>query len=88
MSEDLDKKSYTMDIDNSLIVIPTNREEDSSDEKIIKDLSILIRDSDSKEPITLFSSQREITYDPSKYRLLPKMKVGDIMIDIPNVENT
>jgi hypothetical protein len=44
--------------------------------------------SDIKEPITLFSSQREIIYDSFKECLLPKMKVGDVMTDIPNVENT
>jgi hypothetical protein len=34
----------------------------------------------------LFSSQREITYDPFKDCFLLKMKVGDVMIDILNVE--
>jgi hypothetical protein len=61
VSEDLDKKSCSIDIDNTLIMTPTNHEEDSLDEKIIKDLS------------TLFSTQREITYDSSDGCLLPKM---------------
>jgi hypothetical protein len=41
-------------------------------EKIIKDLSTLIIEAmnwDSKEPIILFSSQREIIYNPFKDRL-------------------
>jgi hypothetical protein len=92
LSEDLNKKSFSLDIDNSLF-IPTISGDDSSDEEIITILSNLIvksTNSEAKESITLFSTEKEkeITYDPSKDCLLHKMKLSDIMTDILDIENT
>jgi hypothetical protein len=64
MSEDLDKKSGSLDIDNSLFVPPTTNRDDSSDEKIVEDLSNLIiksTNSNTKNCVTLFSTEKEIT---------------------------
>jgi hypothetical protein len=44
--------------------------------------------SNKKDPITLFSTEKEITYDSSKDCLIPKVKVGDVMTHIPDIENT
>jgi hypothetical protein len=59
---------------------------DSLDEEIITNLSNLIIESanlNKKNPITLFS-----TYNPSKDSLVPKVKIGDVMIHIPDTKNT
>jgi hypothetical protein len=36
----------------------------------------------------LFSTEKEITYDPSKDCLLPKVKIGHVLTYIPDIENT
>jgi hypothetical protein len=63
----------------------------SSDEEIITNLSNLIIESknfNNKDPITLFSTEKEIIYDPSKDCLIPKIKIGDVLTYIPDIENT
>jgi hypothetical protein len=68
LSDDLEKKSFSLDIDNSLFIPPTTSGDDSSDKEIITILSNLIIESinlNKKDPITLFSTEKEIIYDPS-----------------------
>jgi hypothetical protein len=36
----------------------------------------------------LFSTKKEITHNPSKNCLLPKVKLGNVMTYIPDIENT
>jgi hypothetical protein len=66
LSQDLEKKSFSLDIDNSLFIPPTTSGDDSSDEEIITNLSNLI------------IQRKKITYDPSKNCLIPKVKIGDV----------
>jgi hypothetical protein len=52
-----------------LFIPPTSSGDDSLDEEIITNLSYLIVKStnlNSKNPVTLFLTEKEITYDPSK----------------------
>jgi hypothetical protein len=54
LSENLEKKSFSLDIDNSLFIPPTTSGDDSSDEEIIANLSNLIKkstNSNTKEPL-------------------------------------
>jgi hypothetical protein len=80
LSEEVEKKSFSLDIDNLLFIPPTTSEDKSLDEEIITNLLNLIvksKISNNKDPTTLFSTEKEITYDPSKDCLIPKVKVGD-----------
>jgi hypothetical protein len=55
LSEDLEKKSFLLYIDNSLFIPPTTSGDDSSDEEIITNLSNLMvksTNSNAKNPVS------------------------------------
>jgi hypothetical protein len=56
----------------------------SVEDPLIVDMSENLK----KKPFILFSTEKEIIYDLFKDCLIPKVKIGDIMTHIPDIENT
>jgi hypothetical protein len=45
-------------------------------------------DSYKKEPISIFSSDKEVIYNPESDKLIHMIKIKDEMITVPDIENT
>jgi hypothetical protein len=45
-------------------------------------------DSYKKEPISIFSSEKEVMYNPELDKLIHMIKVKDEMITVPDIGNT